>query len=102
MLRITLQDELQQPTIKLEGKIVGPWVEELRRIWQSFLPSMGARGLRLDLRAVTFADAEGQRLLGEIYEESRAEFLTDSPLTAYFADVASQRISVSRNQGAHR
>jgi len=100
MLRITIQDEAQRATIKLEGKVVGPWVQELRRSWQSFAPSLGTRELRLDLRGVSFVDAEGRQLLREIYQASGAHFLADSPLTAYFADLATQPVSTSQEQGA--
>ena len=44
-------------TLKLEGRIVGPWVEELRRICEPFL--VENRSLKLDLAEVSYADAEG-------------------------------------------
>jgi anti-anti-sigma regulatory factor len=84
MLRITIQDDAHHPTLKLEGKLVGLWVDELRRACQSWLPALGGRSLRLDMRGVSFVDAEGQQLLREIYEKTAATFLADSPLTAYF------------------
>jgi len=100
MLRITIQDEAQNPTIKLEGKVVGPWVEELRRSWQSFAPALGARELLLDLRGVSFVDAKGRQLLRDIYQKTSAHFLADSPLTNYFVDLAMQRSSTSEKEGA--
>jgi len=48
-------------TLKLEGRIVGPWVEELRQVCESFLSEN--RGLKLDLAAVSYADAEGLAVL---------------------------------------
>jgi anti-anti-sigma regulatory factor len=95
MLRITIQDDPHHPTLKLEGKLVGPWVGEFRRAWQSWLPALGTRELRLDMRGVSFVDGEGQQLLREIHQQTGATFLADSPLTTYFADLATQRISVS-------
>lgn len=44
-------------TLKLEGRVVGPWVEELRRIGEPFLAEN--RTLQLDLTEVAYADAEG-------------------------------------------
>jgi ABC-type transporter Mla MlaB component len=44
-------------TLKLEGRIVGPWVEEFRRVCESFLSEN--RVLKLDLAEVSYADAEG-------------------------------------------
>jgi hypothetical protein len=49
------------PALKLEGKLVGPWVGVLRRT------CAGQGGPpRLDLAAVAFADAAGVRLLREL------------------------------------
>jgi len=91
MLRITLQENEKVQTIKLEGKIAGPWVEEFNRSWQSLEPLPSSRELQLDLREVAFVDAKGRELLRKIYQQTNARFLTDSPLTRYFADDAMQQ-----------
>jgi anti-anti-sigma regulatory factor len=91
MLRITLQESDRAQTIKLEGKIAGPWVEEFNRSWQSLEALPGSRELQLDLREVAFVDAKGRELLRKIYQKTNACFLTDSPLTRYFADDAMQQ-----------
>jgi hypothetical protein len=44
-------------TLKLEGRVVGPWVEELRRICEPLLAE--DRALKLDMTEVSYADAEG-------------------------------------------
>jgi len=44
-------------TLRLEGRIVGPWVGELRQICELLL-SEGC-GLKLDLADVSYVDAEG-------------------------------------------
>ena len=85
MLRITIHEGSKVQTIQLEGKIAGPWVEELGCTWHSLAPSLGSKQLYLDLRGVAFVDAKGRQLL-------RA----DSPLTQYLADNAMQQ---SPNQG---
>jgi len=48
-------------TLKLEGRVVGPWVEELRRICEPILTE--SRALKLDLAEVSYADAEGVAML---------------------------------------
>lgn len=88
MLRITVQQGERAQTIKLEGKIIGPWVEEFNRTWQSLANSLGSKKLQLDLSGVPFVDAKGRQLLREIYQRTNASFLTDSPLTRYFAEDA--------------
>ena len=88
MLRITAHNSDKTQTILLEGKISGPWVEEFDRTWRSLAVALGAKKLLLDLRNVDFVDAKGTQLLADIYRQTKAFFLTDSPLTEHFADAA--------------
>ena len=90
-MRITIQENPRALTMKLEGRIAGPWVSEVSRAWQSLAPSLGIRKLLLDLSGVTYVNPDGVQLLKEIYEMTHAEFLADSPLTKYFAEEAMQR-----------
>ena len=99
MLRITVQEGERTQTIKLEGKIVGPWVEEFNRTWHSLMPSLSSKELHLDLCGVAFVDAKGRELLREIYQKANARFLADSPLTRYFADDAMQRSPKDGEEG---
>jgi hypothetical protein len=65
MLRITLGIEKPaERTLKLEGKLVGPWVGELEAACREAM-ALGER-LCLDLHAVSFVDADGVRLLREL------------------------------------
>jgi|SRR5713101_340385 anti-anti-sigma regulatory factor len=99
MLRITVHNGEKTQTILLEGKISGPWVEEFDRTWHSLAPALGAKKLQLDLRNVDFVDAKGGQLLRDIYRETKACFLADSPLTQHFADVAMRESLKDREQG---
>jgi hypothetical protein len=62
MLRVTIHEGARTRTIKLEGKIVGPWVEELSRTWHSLAGSLSSKELHLDPRDVDFVDAMGRQL----------------------------------------
>jgi ABC-type transporter Mla MlaB component len=65
MLRITrVAGPDSTPTLKLEGKLIGPWVEELKQICTQSVNSN--RNMRLDLSAVSFVDPGGLRLLHEL------------------------------------
>ena len=74
--------------LKLEGRVTGPWVSEFERSWKSLAPALQSRKLVVDLRGVMHMDSEGRRLLSEIYNQTGAELLADSPMTHYFADEA--------------
>jgi ABC-type transporter Mla MlaB component len=65
MLRIThTYDHNTVCTLRLEGKLVGPWVAELARSCEelSYFPDR----LLLDLSAVTFVDRPGLALLRDL------------------------------------
>jgi hypothetical protein len=64
MLKITVQDRPSESVLELEGKLAGPWVEELKGCWEK---TAGGRPVRILLCAVTFVDAEGKALLTEMY-----------------------------------
>ena len=65
MLKISESKPAKQTmTLRLEGRVVGPWVEELRQICEP-LVSDGSR-LALDLAEVTFADENGVALLASL------------------------------------
>ena len=48
-------------TLKLEGRVVGPWVGELSQVCDTLLTE--ERSLKLDLADVTFVDARGVAVL---------------------------------------
>jgi ABC-type transporter Mla MlaB component len=88
-MRVTIQDrEAEQVTLKIEGKVAGLQVPELDRAWQILAPSLGTKRLQVDLRGVTHVDNTGRSLLAEIHAVTGAEFMADTPLTKYFAQVA--------------
>ncbi len=100
MLRITIEASERTHTIKLDGKIAGPWVEELGRTWRLLAVSLGGKQLVMDMRNVTFVDGKGRQLLREIHLQTGACFLTDSLLTRYFADEAMRQSSKDGAKGA--
>ncbi len=68
MLRITrLTGADSAQTIKLEGKLLGPWVDEVRAVCAQAMARSGRT--RLDLAEVTFADAAGVELLRELIRQ---------------------------------
>jgi hypothetical protein len=54
-------------TFKLEGKLLGPWVDELRNVCTQPFDRLEQVGL--DLAAVTFVNAAGTELLRELIRQ---------------------------------
>lgn len=82
MLRITIDEQDRQAMrLKLEGRITGPWAEELDRVWVETAPRLGSRKLIIDLSNVTYADASGKSVLGKIFSTTNAEFVAGTLLT---------------------
>ena len=65
MLRITRHTGAgSAQTIQLEGKLLGPWLDEVREACAGAMAGSGRT--RLDLAAVTFVDTAGVALLREL------------------------------------
>jgi hypothetical protein len=88
VLKISIKNDSPIATLKIEGKLVGPWALELGKTWHDLWASAGQIPLRLDIRGITFADRNGTHILREIVRETGSEILFDSPLTQYFASQA--------------
>ena len=63
MLRITIHEKPRVTTLIIEGKLLGPWVKELEKCWESVLAAEAERAMLVNLAAVTFIDYEGRELL---------------------------------------
>ena len=83
MLRITwidLDGSASNRTLKLEGKLLGPWVDELSRACEEL--RVPPYCLRLDLADVTFVDRIGVKLLDDLVRQGAtivgcSDFISD-------------------------
>lgn len=65
MLKISISGDSDQAIeFALEGKLVGPWVDELRRLSQDALSQN--KSVSLNLEHVWFVDARGAALLRDL------------------------------------
>lgn len=67
MLRITSIESPGRLTLKLEGKLLGAWVDELRAASQPLTTFIGERAL--DLADLTFIDDAGVRQLRDLTDQ---------------------------------
>ena len=51
-------------TLRLEGQVIGPWVDELRSACEPLVGN--GSGVTLDLASVSFVSREGARLLASL------------------------------------
>ena len=63
MLKITIAETKTETRWILQGKLVGPWVHELRSSWKKRHRTQTDKGCVVDLNDVTFIDKNGERLL---------------------------------------
>ena len=68
MLKITRQRraEVDSLALVLEGRLAGPWVEELRASWGALSVNERNRVV-IDLADVTYIDAHGKVLLADLW-----------------------------------
>lgn len=64
MLKITIDIEGERAKLELEGRLAGPWVQELRECWQRVMNEH--RQIDVVLKQVTFIDGAGRQLLAEM------------------------------------
>lgn len=73
MLRISaINDSDQDIQFQLEGKLIGPWVDELRRLSEAAL--LQGKKVSLDLDKLRFVDVQGVALLHDLSEKQVSHF----------------------------
>jgi hypothetical protein len=97
-MKISMNDDALVATLKVEGRVVGPWATELEKTWPDLWTSTKPKQFRLDIRGLTFADQNGSLILREIVRVTGAEIVADSPLTQYFANLAKTETVVAREE----
>jgi anti-anti-sigma regulatory factor len=71
MLKIVpIQQDTGHPALRIEGKVVGPWVKELSRACEILLAA--GNPLSIDLSEVSFLDREGIALLRALQDQQVA------------------------------
>ena len=78
MLTITIQPTSDGTTFKLDGKVVGPGVQNLERLWRHAREHALHRTVRVDLTSVLLVDRDGKRLLKWMHEDGAELMAKDS------------------------
>jgi anti-anti-sigma regulatory factor len=71
MLKITTDKEAGRTKLKLEGRLAGAWVEEVKDCWQQSAAAGEPVGV-VELNEVIFIDAAGKKLLADMHRQGVA------------------------------
>jgi anti-anti-sigma regulatory factor len=100
MLRIYIHDEVPVTSFVLEGKLVGPWVEELEKGWESALAANPSRMMLVDLADVSFIDSEGRALLARMRQKGARLLSTGVLINAIVDEIDAQQRKHSAQCGS--
>jgi anti-anti-sigma regulatory factor len=95
MLKITTLLTAKSTVLRLEGRLAGPWVQELERCWDTTIGTPTDHPLSLDLSAVTYVDSDGKDLLKKIHQQG-AKLVASGCLTRC---IVNEIVHVARRGG---
>ena len=82
MLKFTITDTPTEQRITLSGKLIGPWVLELRRVWEQYRSQAAGRKVVCDLNNVIQIEESANSLLNEMMAEG-TELVSDGSLNGW-------------------
>ncbi len=68
MLKVTTRQDGDSITLVVEGRLAGPWVQELHDCW-GHVTGHGQKSVVVNLTGVTFIDQSGQELLHRLWQK---------------------------------
>ena len=69
MLRITIAETLSEQRWTLEGRLVQPWISELKSTWKKTEVDRRERKCVVDLTGVTLIDRDGEKVLAALSKQ---------------------------------
>jgi len=90
MLKIMIHNGGQAPSFVVEGKLVGPWVKELEKCWESVLATEPPWAMVVNLTEVTFIDSEGKELLTRMRRQGAGLVSAGCLMNAIVAEIEAE------------
>jgi len=87
MLKITNNNGAGVTTFKLEGRLAGAWVNELRSCWEQ---AGNGAAIRVDLTEVSWVSEEGKALLGEMRRSGAELSAANLLMSAIVAEICAE------------
>jgi hypothetical protein len=69
MLKISIVESRTHRRLVLEGKLVGPWADELRPAWERAKAELGGRELVVEVKNLIVINQAGENVLLELMRE---------------------------------
>jgi hypothetical protein len=69
MFKISIMDSRSQRRLVVEGKLIEPWVAELRTAWKNANRNLDGRKLVIDLTSLTVISREGEDAIFDLMRE---------------------------------
>ena len=85
MLRITIADTAMEERRILQGRLVAPWVNELKTNWKRTHSTVQGRRCIVNLDEVTFIDKSGERILRSMSKQG-AQFIASDVYVKHVLD----------------
>jgi hypothetical protein len=82
MFKISIIDNRSQRRLKVEGRLIEPWVEELRTTWKNASRDLDGRRLVVDVGSLTVISREGEDAMFDLMKEG-AKFACEGVLTRH-------------------
>jgi hypothetical protein len=95
MLRITPLIAKEKAIFRLEGKLKGPWADELAKLWRVWR-NTGLKRIRIILEDVTYIDQRGKDVLAELHREGAELVASDALASALLEEL--ERINEAQTQ----
>jgi hypothetical protein len=96
MLKVTIVETRNQRRLILEGALVQPWVEELKKTWAAAVDESPNRQLVVDLNNVTAISKEGEGILSDFIRQG-ARFMCAGVYTRYQLKQITMKCQPRRN-----
>jgi anti-anti-sigma regulatory factor len=90
MMKIEIGEAGGLLTLKVEGRLAGPWVCELERCWRSARENQPKGAFLVDLTDVSYIDQAGQYLL-ELMHRDGASFAATGLMTQCIVNQITQK-----------
>jgi len=91
MLRLTIWTP-GETLLVLEGRLAGPWVDELARCWATLRDDKHVGSIRVDLDGVTFVSAAGKALLARLQDDGALLTARGCMTSATIEEIANRRL----------